>query len=186
MGINIVAIFPVDQFEVATFIHKIEEKKYSSIKEYYNTVLANGFPEFTIQNLQWYIDDEKTTTQKPTIINNKSSVRLPEGLVIRFKKYGIEVWSPIRANLAIKTNPEICKKLLVIYKELGKDFISNQCWIMGDDNPIYHSFSENENFKLFEEKSAQVEKLEDLYKKVTVDNYTSYEIKGHYILTLKS
>lgn len=186
MGVNITAIFPISQFNnrYDKLIDKIENQEYSSIQAYYQTTLDEGFSDLGDLKLQWYLNDKKIT-QRPQLPNVNAELALPQGLVIRFREDGFEIWSLIKAHQAVKHNPRIGQKLIALYKEIGYDFQVNTCWIMGDDNPIYHSFIKNESYKLVKSEDSKKESLQDLYIEITEGEYAGCnDIKGHYALKI--
>ncbi|WP_299674326.1 hypothetical protein [uncultured Dokdonia sp.] len=181
MGINITAIFPISQFNKRfdEIITKIENQEYSSIQAYYQTTLNEDFPDVGNHKPQWYLNDEKVT-QRPQLPNIDAELALPEGLVLRFGNDGFEIWSVIRAFIAIKHHPKVAEKLIAIYKEIGRDVQINKCWIMGDWNPIYLSFRKGESYKSIELEDPRKESLKSIY----IENTDSYDIIGHYVLNI--
>lgn len=186
MGIDITAIFPISKYEKQydKLIDKIENQEYSSIHDYYQTTLDEGFPDLGNHQPQWYVHDKKVA-QRPQLPNIDAELALPQGLIIRFREDGFEIWSLIRAYLAVKHNPIIGQKLVTLCKEIGNDFQANECWIMGDWNPIHLSFIKGEPYKLVKAKDPKKESLQDLYMEITEGEYAgSYDIKGHYTLKI--
>ncbi len=185
MGVNITAIFPLTEFHetINHVINKIENQKYASIKECYDTMVSKDFVEIPKAFPQWYLNDEKVL-QKPILPTINAALKLAEGLVLRFRNDGFEIWSLVRANLAIIEYPEILEKLISIYTEIAKDIGINECWIMGDDNPIYHAFIQNKDFKLTASNTVQVSGIEELYQEIKIEDQLSYIIKGYHKLAL--
>ncbi|WP_299766832.1 hypothetical protein [uncultured Dokdonia sp.] len=181
MGINITAIFPISQFgkRFDKIIDKIENQEYPSIQAYYQTTLEEGFPDLGNHKPQWYLNDEKVT-QRPQLPNLHAELSLPEGLVIRFRDNGFEIWSVIRAFIAIKHHPKVAQKLVAIYKEIGRDVQINECLVMGDWNPIYLSFRKGNPYKLIALKDPRKNSLEDIY----IEDTDSYDIIGHYLVKI--
>ncbi|MGH1385450.1 hypothetical protein [Kordia sp.] len=185
MGVNITAIFPLNEFHetMSHVIDKIENQEYTSIKECYNTMLSEGFLEIPKALPQWYLNDEKVS-QRPKLPTIHAALELSEGIVLRFRNDGFEIWSVVRANLAIIEYPEILEKLISIHTEIAKDIGVNECWIMGDNNPIYHAFIRNKDFKSIASNTLQVVNTEELYQEIELEDEVNYTIKGYCKLTL--
>ena len=181
MGINITAIFPISQFEKRfdSIIDKIENQEYPSIQDYYQTILDEGFPDAGNHTPQWYLHD-KEVNERPQLPNIDAELGLSGGLMLRFRNDGIEVWSVIRAFIAIKHHPIIAQKLVAVYKEIGRDLHLNECWVMGDWNPIYLSYRKGEAYQLVKSVDPSKDTLEDIY----VELNDSYDIIGHYVLKI--
>ncbi|MEH0154760.1 hypothetical protein V6R21_11515 [Limibacter armeniacum] len=187
MGVNLIAIFPYTQLneKLDELIGKIEKQEYYSIKEYYEATLSEGFPELPDFGSQWYLDDIKIR-ERPKLPDINAAIELSKGLVMRFGESGFEIWSLIRAFLAIKFYPKIGQKLCEVYKEIGNEFGANECWIMGDDNPIYHSFLKGQDFATIAREVSEKNELNELYREINEGEYAgSYEIKGYYKLKIR-
>jgi hypothetical protein len=178
MGVNITAIFPkqLSQEKIHQLLDTIEKQEYSSIKTFYNTTLTEGFPEIS-SKAQWYLHDEKVS-QTPKLPNIQAELALKEGLVLKIGDDGFALWSMIRAFLAISLHPKILEKFQELCLEIMNDLDIAECWILGDDNPIYHAFNQNKDFKLIATNNLQVKNIHDLYQELKAED--SYEIKGHY------
>lgn len=186
MGVNLTAIFPYTQLNKKRYelIEKIEKQEYHSINEYYEANLSEGFFEILNFGSQWYLDDIKIN-ERPKLPNINAAIELSKGLVMRFGENGFEIWSIIRAILAIKSSPNIGQKLYDVYKEIGNEFGANECWIMGDDSPIYHSFLKGQDFVSIAKKVPEKNELNELYREIKEGKYTScYEIEGYYKLKI--
>jgi hypothetical protein len=182
MGVNLTAIFPqqLSQEKIHQLLDTIEKQEYASIKTYYNTTLAEGFPDISSTVSQWYLHDQKVS-QIPKLPDIQAELALKEGLVLKIGDDGFALWSMIRAFLAISLHPKILEKFQEICIEIMKDVNITECWILGDDNPIYHAFNQNKEFKLMATNNLQVNNIHDLYQELKPED--SYEIKGHYRLT---
>ena len=187
MGINIIAIFPIghDQEEVRSVVEKLEQQAFPSIQKYSQSLLANGFSEFPLP-LQWTIDDTSVES-RPELPSLAANLELPSGIILRFREDSIALWSSVRAFLAVSVTPEIGEAFLEICQEIGKALQIKECWIMGDDNPIYHAFHQHQDFKRVAESDLQQPTLQDIYHEITKGEFTGcYEIKGHYRLQIEA
>ena len=147
-------------------------------------MVSEGFSEIPKALPQWYLNDEKVP-QRPKLPTINAALELSEGIVLRFRNDGFEVWSVVRAFLAISECPKVLEKLMLVYTEIAIDIGVNECWIMGDDNPIYLAFIQNKDFKLTAKNTTQVTKVKELYQEITEGEYSpSYVIKGHYRLQI--
>ncbi|MCH2193395.1 hypothetical protein [Kordia sp.] len=55
---------------------------------------------------------------------------------------------------------------------------------MGDDNPIYHTFIQNKDFKSVASQTLQAAGIEELYQEIEFDDECNYTIKGYCKLIL--
>jgi len=90
----------------------------------------------------------------------------------------------IRAHLAISVEPEIAAKFKLMCTEIAKKTNVTECWIMGDDSPIYHAFIQKKDFKSVASQTQQAASIEELYQEIEFDDECNYTIKGYCKLIL--
>lgn len=183
MGVNLVAIFPIGHFDKKIYcvLDKIRNQEYTTIQDYYKSTIFYGFPELSNLRLQWYLNDQKIKKQ-PKLPNSNATLELPEGLIITFRNDGIVIWSHIRASFIILEYPKIWESLKSVLLDIGKDIHTKECWIMGDNNAIYHMFLKNEDFKCAILSDLEVKTIEHLHN---IDhNLNTYNLEGHYKLNI--
>lgn len=186
MGVNLTAVFPntILSEKLDKVIRKIEGNEFNSINEYYKTTLTSGFPKPSDFKTLWYLNDMEIN-ERPNLPNINAAIQLSNGLVLRFGNYGFEIWSLIRAFSALIHYPQIGKKLCEVYKEIGNEFGANECFIMGDNNPIYFSFLNNDNFVIDLNANQEKNELNKIYREIKHGEYKgSYVIEGYYRLNL--
>lgn len=188
MGINITAIIPVEDYKdkLEHIIHKLENNGYQSIENHKQALYRNDFSEDRYKP-QWYLND-KMVDKHPPLPNHKpgTGIELPSGLVIRFFPKGIGIWSWVRAFLAMDIYPEVGESLLKVYQEIGQDLNAEYCLVMGDHNPVYHSFLKNEPYLELLDPKRQKSSLKDVHVDVYIEDFgESYDIKGYHLLKIK-
>lgn len=184
MGVNLTAIFLIDENDkqIDSFLDKLESRDYSLFQDFYNMIISDGAKAWNNIEPQWYTNDEKVN-KRPKLPDVNSVIELPGGILMTFRKDGIEICTGIRARMAISSHPEIAEKAISMYKNIGKNLNVNECWIMGDDNPVCLSFrrySENTDFRLVSKSDTQKNDLKNIYSEITEGEYEGcYEITGH-------
>jgi hypothetical protein len=188
MGVNLTAIYLTNTFERGfhSLISSIENREYVPLKAFYKSIIVNDYIVWNDFKPQWYSNDKKVNI-RPKLPNINSAIEVPEGFVLRFRNDGFEVWSTISVQTFIN-QPEVIEKAISIYHKIGKDFNAEECWIMGDNNPIlfsFREFSKNTNFRIVAKNDIEKNELKDIYSQIKEGDYAGcYEVKGHYKLKI--
>lgn len=179
MGVNLTAIYLNKEFDgnFEFLLNRIEKGNYKPIDKFNKEINTSKVEPFAKSQIQWYLNDERID-YRPELPDINSSLQLPEGIVMRFREDGFEVWLVHRAIIAIQ---DFNVAVLNLFKQIKKDFYADECWVMGDDNPICHSFrNNNSNFKEIENDGQLKYELEELYSKINEGRYKGcYEIIGY-------
>ncbi|RTQ48223.1 hypothetical protein EJV47_17500 [Hymenobacter gummosus] len=182
MGVNIVALFPLFAFSAETLrtIEQVERSEFAAAAALATAMQAEGFATGS-RPVQWY-DKRKPTAEaalpgRPMLPDINMELLLPgPNLNLCFRADAFAIWSVMRARLVLGNRPESRARLLDVYREIGRGFGAAECWIMGDDNPIYHAFERNQDYSAVagEEKFSLAELYPD----------PALEVEGFYRLPL--
>jgi hypothetical protein len=153
MGVNIVALFPWASFSADTLqtIGRVERNEFGAADALGAAMRAEGFAGPDGRPGQWY--DKRLPSASAALAGHPPlpdvgvELLLPNpSLTLSFRADAFAVWSVMRAHLAIRHKPRSRARLLEVYRVLGRAFGATECWIMGDDNPIYHAFEQNQDY----------------------------------------